>query len=90
MPRQFLIAAATALALLVFSPGAARAQSDNGDSSDGFDLVDVNGVSYVTLDQYLAVFQDKTQAAADFAAMDANGDGILTRDEFLAAQGAQK
>jgi len=50
----------------------------------------VNGVGYVTLAQYLAVFQDKAQAASDFAAMDTNGDGILTQDEFLAAQGAQK
>jgi hypothetical protein len=87
MHKHIMIAVATALVLWVFPATAALAQSDD---SDGFDLVDVNGVGYVTLDQYLAVFQDKAKAAADFAAMDTNGDGILTRDEFLAAQGSQK
>ena len=87
MYKRIMIAAAAVQALWLFAASPALAQSDG---SDGFDLVDVNGVGYVTLAQYLAVFQDKAQAASDFAAMDTNGDGILTQDEFLAAQGAQK
>jgi len=87
MRKKYLIVAAATLALWLIPASAALPQTDD---SNGFDLVDVNGNGYVTLGQYLAVFQDKNQAAADFAAMDANGDGILTKDEFLAAQGAQK
>jgi hypothetical protein len=84
MKTRLLIATAAAFALLAFQAGPVLAQTDD---NYGFDIVDPGGKGFVTLDEFMAAFQDKAQAQANFTAMDANGDGILTKDEFLIAQG---
>ena len=80
--RTILFLAALTLAAAFASQAKAVGDPDNA----GFDLVDPTGRGYVTIEEYMAPFVDKSKAAADFALIDANRDGFVTRDEFMAAQ----
>jgi len=83
---------ATALAVLIALPIAARAAEDDFAKTHPFATADKDGDKKISPDEYVAYVAPKTDAAAakeKFAALDKDHDGYLSREEFRAGMGTK-